>query len=58
MVLGDLGKKITAALSRLNNATVVDEKIIDACMKDIVTALLQADVNIKYVLKLRTNIKN
>ena len=40
MVLGDLGKKITAALSKLNNATVVDEKIIDACMKDIVTALL------------------
>ena len=58
MVLGDLGKKITEALSKLNKATVIDEKIIDGVMKDIVTALLQADVNIKYVLKLRTNIKN
>ena len=46
MVLADLGKKITGALSRLNKATIVDEAALNACLKDIVTALLQADVNI------------
>ncbi len=57
MVLGDLGRKITGALNRLNSATVIDEKTLNICLKEIVTALLKSDVNVKYVLKLRQNIQ-
>ena len=56
MVLGELGKKITGALHRLNKATVIDEKTLGICLKEIVTALLKSDVNVKFVLKLRQNI--
>ena len=56
MVLGELGSRITSALHKLNSATVIDEKTLNLCLKEIVTALLKSDVNIKYVLKLRTNI--
>ena len=32
-------------------------QVLDACLKEIVTALLQADVNVKLVMNLRTNVK-
>jgi SRP54-type protein, helical bundle domain len=42
MVLADLGARISHALASMSNATVIDEKVLDACLKEICTALLQA----------------
>ena len=58
MVLAELGLKITAALKKLNTATVIDEAVLAEVLKDIGNALLAADVNITQVLKLRENVKN
>ena len=49
MVLNELGSKITAALARVQNAEVIDDALLDAVLKDIATALLQADVNVRQV---------
>jgi signal recognition particle subunit SRP54 len=57
MVLGELGNKIASALHNLSNSTVIDEAVLDACLKEIMTALLQSDVNIKYVLRMRDAVK-
>lgn len=46
MVLADLGKQISGALRKLGKATVIDEAVLDECLKEISTALLQADVNV------------
>mmetsp|Transcript_85436 Transcript_85436/g.169486 ORF Transcript_85436/g.169486 Transcript_85436/m.169486 type:complete len:506 (+) Transcript_85436:139-1656(+) len=58
MVLGDLGKKLTTALQKLNSRTVIDEEAIDACLKEVAAALLEADVNVRYVSELRNRIRN
>ncbi|EEB12639.1 Signal recognition particle 54 kDa protein, putative [Pediculus humanus corporis] len=52
MVLADLGRKITSALHSLSKATV-----LNSMLKDICTALLEADVNIRLVKKLRENVR-
>lgn len=57
MVLVELGKKISGALQKLSKSPVIDEAMVDQCMQEISMALLQADVNVKYVAKLRDNIK-
>lgn len=57
MVLAELGKSINAALAKLTKAPVVDEALVDACMMDISMALLKADVNAKFVKKLREDVK-
>ena len=57
MVLNDLGGQITAALSKLSGATVVDSEVLDILLKDIAKALLQADVKVQYVKELRDNVK-
>ena len=57
MVLQELGSQISRALASVQEATVVDEKVLDACLKEISTALLQADVNIKLVFNMRANVK-
>jgi len=57
MVLADLGQKISAALRKLNQATVIDEKLLNEILTEIASALLSADVNIKYVAKLRDAVK-
>ncbi len=57
MVLQELGSQISKALAAVQEATVVDEKVLDACLKEISTALLQADVNIKLVFNMRANVK-
>lgn len=57
MVLQELGSQISKALASVQEASVVDEKVLDACLKEISTALLQADVNIKLVFNMRSNIK-
>ena len=53
MVLADLGRKLTAALHSLGRATVIDEDVLNAMLKDICAALLEADVNIMLVKRLR-----
>ncbi|KJE91727.1 signal recognition particle [Capsaspora owczarzaki ATCC 30864] len=57
MVLADLGRKITGALRNMTASAVIDEEVLDAMLKEICTALLEADVNVKLVMKLRTSVK-
>ncbi|KAI7853214.1 SRP54-type protein [Circinella umbellata] len=57
MVLADLGRKINSALIDLSKAPVVDEKVLDALLKDICAALLASDVNVMLVQRLRNNVK-
>lgn len=57
MVLADLGRKITTALRSLSTATVINEEVLNAMLKEICAALLEADVNIKLVKKLRENVR-
>ncbi len=57
MVLNDLGKKINDAFRSLTSATSVDEKLLDAVLKDICRALLVSDVNVRLVQSLRANVK-
>ena len=58
MVLADLGRKINAALHNLSKATVIDEEVLNSMLKEICAALLEADVNIRLVKKLRENVKS
>mmetsp|Transcript_3260 Transcript_3260/g.9201 ORF Transcript_3260/g.9201 Transcript_3260/m.9201 type:complete len:506 (+) Transcript_3260:132-1649(+) len=58
MVLGELGAKLTKSLQKLNSRTIIDDEAIDACLKDVATALLEADVNVRYVSELRSSIRN
>ncbi|CAD6575540.1 MAG: Signal recognition particle [Tremellales sp. Tagirdzhanova-0007] len=57
MVLADLGARLHAALGQLSKASVVDDKVIDALLKELCAALLEADVNVKLVSQLRTKVK-
>lgn len=54
MVLADLGSRLRGALSSVESGS---EKEIQLLIKDLCTALLESDVNIKLVAKLRDNIK-
>ena len=42
MVLNELGARIGAALANMSNATMIDEKVLDECLKEICNALAQA----------------
>lgn len=57
MVLADLGRRINGALSSAMKSSDVDSAI-DGMLKEICNALLESDVNIKLVAKLRNQIKN
>mmetsp|Transcript_75691 Transcript_75691/g.169744 ORF Transcript_75691/g.169744 Transcript_75691/m.169744 type:complete len:519 (-) Transcript_75691:15-1571(-) len=57
MVLSELGQKITGAFRRLNTAAIIDDDLLDEVLKEIASALLQADVNVRYVSELRSNVK-
>ncbi|KAI0054141.1 signal recognition particle protein [Auriscalpium vulgare] len=57
MVLSDLGRKLNAALSSLNRAPVVDEKVLEALLKEVCAALLESDVNVKLVSQLRAKVR-
>lgn len=57
MVLNELGSRITTALAAMSREMVIDEAVLDACLKEICAALLQADVNVRLVAGLRNNIK-
>lgn len=57
MVLSDLGRKLTSALSSLGSASTVDEALVDSVLKEITAALLESDVNVKLVGQLRNRVK-
>eukprot|EP00903_Cladosiphon_okamuranus_P006987 g6800.t1 len=57
MVLQELGSKLTSALRRLHTDTVVDKETIKAVVGDICRALLESDVNVQIVMKLRKNVE-
>lgn len=56
MVLESLGGRITGALRRMTNSTVIDEAALSELLKEIARALLEADVNVRAVQKLRKNV--
>lgn len=56
MALAQLGSKLTNALKNLQNATIVDEKVLKSVLNEISIALLQSDVNIKYIKRMKDNI--
>ncbi|CAH8865681.1 unnamed protein product [Trichobilharzia szidati] len=57
MVLAELGRKITSALRSLGNATIINEDVLNSLLKEICTALIEADVNIRLVKQLRENVR-
>jgi len=57
MVLSDLGRRINAAVQDLSRAPNLDEKAFDNMVKEICSALLAADVNVKLVQGLRKSIR-
>lgn len=58
MVLADLGRKITTALRSLGNATIINQEVLDSLLKEICKALIESDVNIMLVKKLRENVRS
>lgn len=54
MVLADLGSRLRSALSSVES---VSETEVQAMIKDICTALLESDVNVRLVAKLRDSIR-
>lgn len=58
MVLEGLGGRITGALRKMSNSTVIDEEALKELLKEIAHALLEADVNIRAVAQLRKNVTN
>ena len=58
MVLAEMGSKIAIALRKMTSATVVDSTVMNEMLAEICKALLQADVNVAQVKKMRESIKN
>jgi len=56
MVLNELGNALAGALRKLGDHTVVDEEVMDTCLKEVTKALLQADVNVQHVVQMKKNI--
>lgn len=57
MVLAQLGGSISRVLQQMNNATIVDEKVLNECLNEITRALLQSNVQFKIVQDMQTNMK-
>ncbi|MQL56672.1 signal recognition particle receptor subunit alpha, partial [Acidianus ambivalens] len=56
-VMDKLGSSLQDALKKLVGAGRIDEKTVNEVVKDIQRALLQADVNVKLVMKMSSHIK-
>lgn len=52
-----MGGKLTSALRRLHTETVVDQELIKAVVGEICRALLESDVNVQIVMKLKKNVE-
>lgn len=57
MVLAELGTKIQSAFKKLNRAQKIDKPLIDEILKEVCNALMISDINIKYVMKLRSEVE-
>lgn len=57
MVLEKLGDSLKGTLAKIAKAVFVDDTLINELVKDIQRALLQADVNVKFVFNLTNRIK-
>jgi len=51
------GRSIADALNKMTKSNVLDKEVIDSMLKEIGNALVKADVNMHYILKLRKNIE-
>lgn len=56
MVLHELGKQLTSSLAKLQKSAVVDDETLNEIIKEICSALLTADVNVKLVKDLRKKV--
>jgi signal recognition particle subunit SRP54 len=57
MVLEKLGDSLRRAVRRIVGATHVDETLVKEVVKDIQRAMIQADVNVKLVLRLTKEVE-
>ncbi len=57
MILGSLGSRLNRAISKLLGRPTVDERAINEFLVEVQRALLEADVNVRLVLKLSREIK-
>ncbi len=57
MILGSLGSRLNRAINKLLGKPTVDERAINEFLLEIQRALLEADVNVKLVLKISRRIK-
>lgn len=57
MVLADLGRRIRTAIGKLGQATVINEDQVNEMLKEVCKALIESDVNVMLVNKLRENIR-
>ena len=57
MVLAELGGQIASALQKMSNVTIIDEKALNECLKEITRALLHSDVSFPLVREMQSNIK-
>ncbi|RID56991.1 hypothetical protein BRARA_F00398 [Brassica rapa] len=57
MVLAELGGQIASALQKMSNVTIIDEKALNECLKEITRALLHSDVSFPLVREMQNNIK-
>ena len=61
MVLADIGRRINAALQSLSRAAAAGDdfgEALDGALKEVCAALLQADVNVRLVKRLRENVRS
>ncbi|HMK45582.1 MAG TPA: signal recognition particle protein Srp54 [Methanocella sp.] len=58
MVLDNLGTSLKDALRKIANSGKIDKEVIDEVVKDIQRAMIQADVNVRLVMKLSNQIKH
>ncbi|CAG9473852.1 signal recognition particle subunit SRP54, putative [Plasmodium vivax] len=57
MVLTELGTQLTCALQKLQASAVADDSAIEECLKEVMRALILADINISYLKDIKSNIK-
>ena len=58
MVLADLGRRLNQAFSDLQRQPILDAASVDQLLKDVCSALLASDVNVRLVQKLRQDVKD
>lgn len=57
MVLGELGNKLRSSLRRLHTSSSINEEELNSLLSEITRALIEADVQVQLVMKMRDNVK-